>query len=161
MSQNTAKTPVEPAIWRCAVPSPLRRTFDYLPSKGCHGAATPGARVTVPFGKRSVTAIILSITAESSVEPAKLKAATALLDEQPLYIDTQRALLSWAADYYQHPLGEVLPLGLSPRERRPPRIGLAGKDHAKERTAFGGESRRTGESTLARTLSVPAPNLLA
>ncbi|MBR9795086.1 MAG: primosomal protein N', partial [Gammaproteobacteria bacterium] len=24
----------------------------------------------------------------------------------------------WAADYYQHPLGEVLPLGLSPRERR-------------------------------------------
>ena len=118
MSQNTAKTPVEPAIWRCAVPSPLRRTFDYLPSKGCHGAATPGARVTVPFGKRSVTAIILSITAESSVEPAKLKAATALLDEQPLYIDTQRALLSWAADYYQHPLGEVLPLGLSPRERR-------------------------------------------
>ena len=118
MSQNTAKTPVEPAIWRCAVPSPLRRTFDYLPSEGCHGAATPGARVTVPFGKRSVTAVILSITAESSVEPAKLKAATALLDEQPLYIDTQRALLSWAADYYQHPLGEVLPLGLSPRERR-------------------------------------------
>lgn len=118
MSQNTAKTPVEPAIWRCAVPSPLRRTFDYLPSEGCHGAATPGARVTVPFGNRSVTAIILSITAESSVEPAKLKAATALLDEQPLYIDTQRALLSWAADYYQHPLGEVLPLGLSPRERR-------------------------------------------
>ena len=75
-------------------------------------------RVTVPFGKRSVTAVILSITAESSVEPAKLKAATALLDEQPLYTDTQRALLSWAADYYQHPLGEVLPLGLSPRERR-------------------------------------------
>ena len=118
MSQKTAKTPVEPAIWRCAVPSPLRRTFDYLPSEGRHGAAKPGARVTVPFGKRSVTAVILSINTESSVEPAKLKAATALLDGQPLFTDAQRALLSWAADYYQHPLGEVLPLGLSPRERR-------------------------------------------
>ena len=118
MSQKTAKTPVEPAIWRCAVPSPLRRTFDYLPSEGCHGAAKPGARVTVPFGKRSVTAVILAIKVESSVHPAKLKTATALLDGQPLYTDTQRALLSWVADYYQHPVGEVLPLGLSPRERR-------------------------------------------
>ena len=50
--------------------------------------------------------------------PQTIEAATALLDGQPLYTDTQRALLSWAADYYQHPLGEVLPLGLSPRERR-------------------------------------------
>ena len=118
MSQNTANSPLKPAIWRCAVPSPLRRAFDYLPPKGCHGAAKPGARVTVPFGKRSVTAVILSITTESSVAPAKLKAATALLDEQPLYTEKQRALLDWVADYYQHPLGEVLPLGLSPRERR-------------------------------------------
>jgi primosomal protein N' (replication factor Y) len=96
----------------------LRRAFDYLPPEGCHGAAKPGARVTVPFGKRSVTAVILSIRSESPVAPAKLKAATALLDEQPLYTEKQRALLYWAADYYQHPLGEVLPLGLSPRERR-------------------------------------------
>ena len=118
MNQKTAKTPVEPAIWRCAVPSPLRQSFDYLPIEGGHGAAKPGARVTVPFGKRSVTAVILSIASRSSVEPTRLKVATALLDEQPLYTETQRALLSWAAAYYQHPLGEVLPLGLSPRERR-------------------------------------------
>ena len=97
------------------MPSPLRRAFDYLPPEGWHGAAKPGARVTVPFGKRSVTAVILSITSESTVAPAKLKAATALLDKQPLYTEKQRALLYWAADYYQHPLGEVLPLGLSPR----------------------------------------------
>ena len=62
--------------------------------------------------------MILSIASRSSVEPKKLKAAKALLDEQPRYTETQRVLLSWAADYYQHPLGEVLPLGLSPRERR-------------------------------------------
>ena len=97
MSQKTAKTHVEPAIWRCAVPSPLRRAFDYLPIEGGHGGAKPGARVTVPFGKRSVTAVILLIASRSSVEPPKLKAAKALLDEQPLYTETQRALLSWAA----------------------------------------------------------------
>ena len=118
MSQNTADNPLDTAIWRCAVPSPLRRAFDYLPSDDSQCNAKPGARVTVPFGNRAVTAVILSITSETAVEPAKLKAATALLDEQPLYTQNQRALLGWAADYYQHPLGEVLPLGLSPRERR-------------------------------------------
>jgi len=118
LSQNTAKSPHKPAIWRCAVPSPLRHAFDYLPPEGYIGPAKPGARVTVPFGKRTVTAVMLSIASESAVAPAKLKAAGALLDEQPLFTEGQLALLSWAADYYQHPLGEVLPLGLSPRERR-------------------------------------------
>ena len=99
MSQNTANSPLKATIWRCAVPSPLRRAFDYLPPEGCHDEANPGARVTVPFGKRSVTAVILSITSESPVAPAKLKAAAALLDEQPLFTERQLALLSWAADY--------------------------------------------------------------
>lgn len=118
MSQKLADNSLDPVIWRCAVPSPLRRHFDYRPPQEWTGTATPGARVAVPFGKRAVTAIILSITSKPSVEESKLRPATTLLDEQPLFTEAQLSLLIWAAGYYQHPIGEVLPLGLSPSERR-------------------------------------------
>ena len=72
----------------------------------------------MPFGRRTVTAVVESWATESSVTNAKLKAVTAALDQQPLYTTQQLALLTWAADYYHHPIGEVLPLGLSPGERR-------------------------------------------
>ena len=118
MSQKLADNSHDPVIWRCAVPSPLRRHFDYLPPEQWTGTARAGARVAVPFGKRAVTAIISAVTSESSVESSKLRPAKALLDEQPLYTEAQLSLLIWAAGYYQHPVGEVLPLGLSPGERR-------------------------------------------
>ena len=118
MSQKLADKSHDPVIWRCAVPSPLRRPFDYRPPADWTGVARPGARVSVSFGKRAVTAIVLSVASESPVEESKLRPATALLDEQPLYTTAQLSLLSWAAGYYQHPIGEVMPLGLSPGERR-------------------------------------------
>ena len=118
MSQKLADKSHDPVILRCAVPSPLRRPFDYRPPADWTGVARPGARVSVPFGQRAVTAIVLSVVSESPVEESKLRPATALLDEHPLYTTAQLSLLSWAAGYYQHPIGEVMPLGLSPGERR-------------------------------------------
>ncbi len=105
-------------IWRCAVPSPLRRHFDYRPPADWQGTVKPGVRVSVPFGKRAVTAVVVSAATESEIDETKLRHVTALLDTAPLYTEAQLALLRWAADYYQHPAGEVLPLGLSPGERR-------------------------------------------
>ena len=105
-------------IWRCAVPSPLRRHFDYRPPADWQGTVKPGVRVSVPFGKRAVTAVVVSAATESEIDETKLRHVTTLLDTAPLYTEAQLALLRWAADYYQHPAGEVLPLGLSPGERR-------------------------------------------
>jgi primosomal protein N' (replication factor Y) (superfamily II helicase) len=105
-------------VWKCAVPTPLRRLFDYRPPKGWNGKATPGMRVTVPFGRRSLTAIVVQEARDSDIPLAQLRSASSVLDISPLYPRPLLALLQWAADYYQHPVGEVLPVGLSPGERR-------------------------------------------
>lgn len=118
MSQKLADNTPDPLIWRCAVPSPLRRHFDYRPPIEWQGTVKPGVRVSVPFGKRAVTAVVVSAATESPIDETKLRHVTTLLDTAPLYTEAQLTLLSWAADYYQHPAGEVLPLGLSPGERR-------------------------------------------
>ena len=78
----------------------------------------PGLRVRVPFGNRQVTGILLSTASESTVSNAKLKFVAEVLDTEPLFTEPLLALLTWASGYYHHPVGEVLPLGLSPSERR-------------------------------------------
>lgn len=83
-----------------------------------HGAAAPGLRVQVPFGKRLITGVLLSTASESTISDAKLKSVSEVLDTEPLFTGPLLALLTWASGYYHHPVGEVLPLGLSPSERR-------------------------------------------
>ena len=100
------------------MPTPLRRHFDYLPPQSWQGTVSPGVRVELPFGKRLVTGILLSIASESQISNNKLKPVSRVLDTEPLFCKSQLALLEWAAGYYHHPVGEVLPLGLSPSERR-------------------------------------------
>ena len=56
-----------PIILRVAVPTPLRRTFDYIfPEnliKELNGdLPLPGSRVTVDFGRRTLVALIIEVT---------------------------------------------------------------------------------------------------
>ena len=107
-----------PAIWRCAVPTPLRRSFDYWSPKDGDPAPKPGIRVKLPFGSRSVIAFLLAQGTDSDVDPQRLRQVASIIDTEPLFPPPLFELLMWTAAYYQHPLGEVLPLGLSPGERR-------------------------------------------
>jgi len=97
---------------RIAVPSPLRRSFDYLLPAGMdiqQAKQLPaGLRVRVPFGKRHLIGILLGLSNQSEVPLAKLRPAVEILDEQPLIPTHLLALCQWAAEYYQHPIGEVL-----------------------------------------------------
>ncbi len=89
-----------------ALPSPLRRRFDYiLPAK--FGEPAIGARVSLPFGRREVIGIVTGISEHSDVPADKLKAATQLLDQEAVLPPSLHRLCLWAAEYYQHPLGEV------------------------------------------------------
>ena len=120
-------------ILRVALDTPLRRLFDYRAPASLAGTVLPGMRADVPFGKRRVIGTIIEVTDHSEVPSEKLRAAHAILDTEPALDAAILGLLRFAADYYHHPLGEVvasaLPTGL--REGRPlkalePRWRLSG-----------------------------------
>ena len=99
-------------ILRLAMPTPLRRSFDYLPPKDMSEqrlkALKPGMRVLAPFGPRKLIGILLEISDHSSVAEQKMKAVEKIFDEQPAIDKSIMTLCQWAADYYQHSLGDVL-----------------------------------------------------
>ncbi len=107
-----------PVVWRCALPTPLRRLFDYWPPEHHEPGLQPGVRIKLPFGRRSMVAILVEQATTSSIDADRLRPATGVLDTSPLSPQPLFELLKWTAAYYQHPIGEVLPLGLSPGERR-------------------------------------------
>ena len=100
------------SVLRLAIPSPLRRPFDYLPPAGWEesgiAALQPGVRVRVPFGRRVVTGYLLEVAGSSEVDPGSLKRAREILDPAPLLTPALLALCLWSAGYYHHPAGEVL-----------------------------------------------------
>ena len=105
-------------VLRCAIPAPLRQCLDYRAPADWHRPIARGARVQAPLGSRTLTGIITATVDGSSVAPGKLKSVSSVLDESPLIDKRMMDLLCWTADYYQHPPGETLLLGLSVRERR-------------------------------------------
>jgi primosomal protein N' (replication factor Y) len=91
-----------------AVPVPLRRSFHYLPPEGFEAAdCRVGARVEVQFGRQNLVGFIIG-HAETSEFASRVKPATRLIDDQGLLPSDLYDLSLWAADYYHHPLGEVL-----------------------------------------------------
>lgn len=123
-----AKDPrVSQPILRLALPSPLRRLFDYLPPAGVpYSALQPGVRLRVPFGRRQMVGVLVERIEESDVPRDKLKAALQLLDAQPLLPPPLFRLCLWTASYYQHSLGDTfswaLPALLRQGEPADPRI---------------------------------------
>jgi primosomal protein N' (replication factor Y) len=96
-------------ILQVAVPSPLRRLFDYLPPAGADpGLLLPGIRVQVPFGRTRPVGVLVAVAAASEVPPGRLRRALALLDRTPVVPPVLLELAAWAASYYHHPPGEVL-----------------------------------------------------
>jgi primosomal protein N' (replication factor Y) len=99
----------KPLIIRVAVPSPLRRTFDYLvPDSLAASAPQRGCRVAVPFGKREVIGLVIECPQSSDFALEKLKPISAVIDPQPLLPESLFKLFIWAANYYQHPIGDAL-----------------------------------------------------
>lgn len=109
-------------VLRLAVPTPLRRLFDYLPPADMNperaAALEPGVRLQVPFGRRQVSAVLVERAAESELPHSQLKPAQELIDQQPVLPGDLLALCLWAADYYQHPIGEVVSAALPQHLRK-------------------------------------------
>lgn len=94
---------------RVAIPSPLRRFFDYLPLDDTQDQQyLPGMRLTVPFGSRKLVAVLVEVVSESEVPVNKLKKIVSVLDETPPQPQFILDLALWSAQYYQHPVGDAL-----------------------------------------------------
>ena len=119
-----------PKVLRCAVPTPLRKSLDYMPpADGTEMQLKPGMRLQVPLGSRLLTAVLIDIHETPAVALQRLRHAEQVIDTAPLLDEQQLTLMSWVASYYLHPIGEVFALALSPCERRgepPAASGTAG-----------------------------------
>ncbi|WP_423187472.1 primosomal protein N' [Alishewanella sp. d11] len=97
-------------VIRVALPLPLRQHFDYLLPDDIQ--VSQGCRVRVPFGKRELIGVVWQFNPDSPYELSQLKPVSAVIEYQPVLSERLRQLLSFAADYYHHPLGEVLTAAL-------------------------------------------------
>lgn len=100
-------------ILRVAVPSPIRSLFDYsLPVIAPAYEPVAGARVLVPFGKRTLLGIIVAVTDHSNYPIEQLKPALEILDKETLFPLQLMELFFWASHYYQYPLGMLFDAAL-------------------------------------------------
>lgn len=104
-----------PSTARIALNRPLRRLFDYIVPTGL--TLKPGQRVKIPFGRQQAIGLVV----ETNITPPEgitLKPIHSALENWPALPEETFQLLSWASDYYQHPLGECLFTALPPALRR-------------------------------------------
>jgi primosomal protein N' (replication factor Y) (superfamily II helicase) len=103
-----------------ALPVPIDHPFTYSVPVEFQSQATIGRRVVVPFGKKSLTGVVVGHPASPSV--ANIKPISDVLDAVPAFSGDMIKLTQWIAEYYLAPWGEVLrsatPQGLSVQTTR-------------------------------------------
>jgi primosomal protein N' (replication factor Y) len=118
LSTDLSTVTVNPAalptgVLRVAIDLPLHSPFDYLPPAGVASQDVPlGVRVRVPIGRRQAVGIVVEHALEPSVGATALKSVQEMLDIGPLLDADLMQLLRWTAEYYHHPLGEVIAAAL-------------------------------------------------
>jgi primosomal protein N' (replication factor Y) len=74
--------------------------------------------VRVPFGRRELVGVVVGEVTQSELPANRLKNITQPLDDSAILPPSLLSLLRWAADYYHHPLGEVIHTALPVRLRQ-------------------------------------------
>ncbi|HEX3100731.1 MAG TPA: primosomal protein N' [Pyrinomonadaceae bacterium] len=129
MSTPETKISPVPTYVEAVLPVPLRRSFTYRIPEEMRGSIKHGARLKVPFGKRSLTGYAVELHAElpSDIEfdESKIKNIIEVSDDEPLITPEILKLTQWTADYYASFWGEMLkaslPAGINSEKVRPKR----------------------------------------
>ena len=112
----------------------MDRLFTYEIPLQLRARARIGARVSVPFGPRKLTGLILG--AHDEPPEQETREVLAILDEDPVLDAGLLALARWIAEYYCAPIGEVVKsmLPLTGETRRTVQYALtdAGRDAARQ-----------------------------
>lgn len=111
-----------PKYWlRVALDVPLAGLFDYYHSE----PVAIGLRVLVNFGRRKLIGMVIETPKQPEFEAAKVKAIEMVLDDLAPMPTDWLALATFAAQYYQRPLGEVVMPPLPAPLRKP--VAYTGK----------------------------------
>jgi primosomal protein N' (replication factor Y) (superfamily II helicase) len=101
-----------------AVPVPLAHSFSYEVPALWENRVSPGVRVLCPFGPRKTLGVVLGLSgAEPGFDRSKLRALSAIVDEEPVLGPELLAFLKELSAYYLAPIGEVLRMALPALER--------------------------------------------
>ncbi len=99
-------------ILTVALDTPLNSLFDYRWPCEAGAEPLPGQLALVSFGRREVVGLIVGVGHQTDVPAEKLKDALAVRSQLSPLSPAWLALATFAADYYQRPLGEVALPGL-------------------------------------------------
>ncbi len=124
-------------------PTSLEAPLTYCVPEARRDAATPGKRVVVPLGRRTVTGYLVGTRDRAPV--TGIKELREILDPEPLLDAHLLALTRWVAEYYLCPWGEVirtaLPPGIDALTRRVASVTAAGRAVAEGGVALRPEER--------------------
>lgn len=113
-----------------AVALPVHNTFTYSVPESLSSLISAGKRVSVPFGRRRATGYILGLS--ENRDQKEIKDILDVIDREPLFPLSMIPFFRWIADYYIHPVGDVikcaLPSGLNVYEYTAVAITEKGKD---------------------------------
>jgi len=93
-----------------AVSLPVINSYTYKVPDHLKACWSPGMRVLVPFKNRRVTGYIIS--GQETCKGFKAKKILDILDDHPLFPESEISFFKWIAGYYIHPLGEVIKAAL-------------------------------------------------
>ena len=93
-----------------AVTLPVMQSYTYEIPEHLKDACLPGMRVLVPFGRRRVTGYILS--GQKECKGFKAKKIIDILDDYPLFPESEISFFKWISNYYIYPLGDVIKTAL-------------------------------------------------
>ncbi|MGR0480734.1 MAG: replication restart helicase PriA [Candidatus Electronema sp. V4] len=91
-------------LYEIAVAAPLPGSLTYswpLP-------LPVGCRVLAPLGRRTVIGCVLARLPKTEAAPEGIRALAGCLDQEPLFPPALIPFFRWMAEYYHHPLGEVI-----------------------------------------------------
>lgn len=131
-----------------ALPVPLRRHFDYQVPEELADRLRAGMRVEVPFGRRRLVGLLLDSPRHRADAGLDYKPLGSLLDEAPVAPPDWLRLVRWAAEYYQHPVGEVVAAALP----APLREGRPARARHGRRLSLTAEGRAAREQLPARSI---------
>ncbi len=129
MSNLDGKSLPLPCFAEAALPVPLRRVFTYRIPAQLRDKIKPGARVSLPFGRRNMTGYVVGLhpdlPIDVEIDESKIKDIFEVMDEEPLITPEILRLTQWTADYYASFWGEMLkaslPAGINSEKVRPKR----------------------------------------